>query len=177
MNNWRFTLTVIAATTAIIGTAQAVTDTAFKYSTAKTGYFTINPGDLIPNSSSATYDLTISALTAVGSVTGCFYAGVHLPNGARIGQVAIWYVSGATGGDLQFQLARTRLADNATEFAVATNPHDDSGVHKMSAVFADAAMATVNNGIYRYSFGFCPASVDNVFHGGRITYTYTNAGD
>ena len=40
MNNWRFTLTVIAATTAIIGTAQAVTDTAFKYSTAKTGYFT-----------------------------------------------------------------------------------------------------------------------------------------
>jgi len=47
----------------------------------------------------------------------------------------------------------------------------------MSAVFADAAMATVNNGIYRYSFGFCPASVDNVFHGGRITYTYTNAGD
>ena len=55
MNNWRFTLTVIAATTAIIGTAQAVTDTAFKYSTAKTGYFTINPGDLIPNSSDATY--------------------------------------------------------------------------------------------------------------------------
>src|SRR4026209_1767524 len=98
---YRHLAVVVAAMAAGGGRAQAVTDTVFQYSSAKTGWLTINPTELTPESNVITYSASNSSLAISGGVIGCFYSALHLPQGAKIGQVAIWYLSDAGGSDIQ----------------------------------------------------------------------------
>jgi hypothetical protein len=176
MRHWQIALTAVLASCVAIGAAHAITVTVFKYSSPKSGWLTINPSDLVPESNVITYSAGSASLVLNGSVAGCFFAPLHLPQGARMGQVIIWYLSDAGGSDLQFQVIRTRLSDNLSDLTFK-NAHDDSFTRKSAALIVPAAWATVNNGGYRYDFVYCPQSNDNIFYGGRVAYTYGDAGD
>jgi hypothetical protein len=177
MRDWRIAVAAAVGTAALIGTAQAITDTVFTYSPARTGWYTINPADLVADNQAATYTVGTASLAESGTGSFCYLGGVHLPHGAKIGQVAIWYISDVGGADIQFQLVRTNLATATADFLAVKNAHDDSFTRKSAVAAVPAALATVHNGNYRYTFVVCPGSHDNIFYGARIMYTYTSAGD
>ena len=73
--------------------AQAVTDTEFRYSTNQRGYLMIPAAALVPSSNTSQYSrgggfkITTTAVAQV-----CFLAPVHLPNGARLTALRTWYL-------------------------------------------------------------------------------------
>jgi hypothetical protein len=167
---------VALAVVAAVGTAQAITDTVFKYSTPKTGFFTIDAMALAPDNSGALYfNDWDDGLEASAGNTACFNAGVNLPNGATITQVSVWAESAAFGNP-NSNLRRKKLSDGSFDILAQAQLVDDTQTRKVQHVAVPAADAVVNNNLYSYGFGFCPAE-DDVFYVARISYTYQNAGD
>src|ERR1700754_3860516 len=87
----------ILAALSIGGVALAITDTQFKYTSPKTGFYTVGSASFAPKD-------TTSAGNYFNSVTGglgvldqrrCFLTGVNLPHGAALTGLRVWYVSGA----------------------------------------------------------------------------------
>ena len=179
MKNWHIALVAAAAgTAALIGTAQAITDTAFTYSTAKTGFYTIGPREMNPVLSSYVYSVDNGGVHVTTAGFTCFAAGVHLPNGAKIGQVGVWYRSAGGGQGLQFHLQRTQLSIAFPQIIVSRNVVDVSTDSKLvTATPTDATRTTVSNGSFVYDFQFCANANDVAFQFARFTYTYTSAGD
>ena len=176
MKNWRITAAAIVGVIAAIGTAEAITDTAFIYSTAKTSWVSINPSDLAPDQNGVSYHITPAELFVTATTTSCFEGGVHLPQGATITQVAVWFRS-SVGSDISVALDRMSLVDGILATVAVASPHDDSNFRKQINIVPQAANAVVNNGLYRYSFVVCPNSIANAFYGARIAYTFKSAGD
>ncbi len=93
--SYRFALVTIGSLLAAVslsGVAQAVTDTIFRYSTAKIGYFGIDAMALAPQNSHAASQLSSNWDAVAGasvSADGCYNSGVHLPQGATITQLAV----------------------------------------------------------------------------------------
>jgi hypothetical protein len=178
MKSWRIALAAAAGTAALIGTAQAITDTAFTYSPAKTGFYTIGPRDMNPLLSSTVYSVDNGGVHVTTAGFTCFAAGVHLPNGAKIGQVAVWYRSAGGGQGFQFHLQRTQLSIAFPQPIVSKNVVDISTNSKaVAATPTDTTTTTVSNGSYVYDFQFCANANDVAFQFARFTYTFTNAGD
>ena len=69
----------VVATLVLSGTAMAVTDTSFTYSTVQNGYLMIGPGDLVPQSGFFANDYYLNAVGASSSGGACFLAPAHLP--------------------------------------------------------------------------------------------------
>jgi hypothetical protein len=167
----------LCAILAIAGAAQAVTDTVFKYTTPKIGFFTVDAMALAPDGSSNVaffndWDGGLAALTGNGA---CYNTGVNLPNGATITQFSVWAASGATG-DPRSSLRRKKLSDGSFDILAQTLLADDTGTRKVQHIAVPAADAVVNNNLYSYGFGTCPG-VGDTFYAARISDTYQNAGD
>ncbi len=177
MKNWRTAATAIVGVIAAIGTAEAITDTAFIYSAAKTGWYTINPAELVPQSHLIGYNADTNLLSLTADNGACFGTGLHLPQGAAITQVTVWHQSGAPGGDLTIGVHRVGLATGAIDVVAAGNLHDNSNARKQVSLTPAAGTTAVNNASFRYTFVVCPLTTDNLFNGARISYTYKNAGD
>src|SRR4051794_25879480 len=94
MRDWRIAIAAAVGTAALIGTAQAITDTTFTYSTPRTGFLGINPTALASLDSSNAYSNTVVQLTTTGSPS-CFGTGINLPQGAKVVTIVVWYKSGA----------------------------------------------------------------------------------
>jgi len=167
----------LLAAMSLSGAAQAITDTVFKYTTAKTGYFGIDVMAMAPDRNNAANDYFIDwdgILSADGP--NCFNAGVNLPNAATIKRLSIWYTSGA-GSNPLVRLFRHTLADGTFSTVFAEVILDDSGTRKQrNLAITDDSLAKVNNAHYTYGFGICLGS-NTALHGARITYTYNTAGD
>jgi hypothetical protein len=158
------------------GAAHAVTDTVFKYSTPKTGYYSIDHMALSPDrtASGASYTrLNIDSGLTTGQ-EACFVAGVHLPHGATITGLRVWYQSGASG-DPAVNFILHRLVDGQAFLVGGRTFVDDSGVRKAGNVTVPPGQKVDNN---RASYGIqvCIFPGD-AFHGARITYSFDNAGD
>jgi hypothetical protein len=166
------------AVVAAVGTAQAITDTVFKYSTPKTGFFTIDAMALAPDgSNSLNFSNTwLSGLSPAAGNVRCFNAGVNLPNGATITQLSVWYKRAA--GSVTVHLIRKKLADGEGNFLATASLSDSANTRKVEHFQIDAADAVVNNNLYSYGLGLCPfAQPDSTYYSARVAYTYTNAGD
>src|SRR5690348_16507875 len=75
------------------GAAHAVTDTIFKYTNPRTGFFTIDPMALSADTDGRTYTTDYQNGNISGA--GCFNTGVNLPNGATVTALTVWIASGA----------------------------------------------------------------------------------
>jgi hypothetical protein len=162
---------------AIFGTAQAATDTIYKYSTPKTGSFTIDNLAMSPTESpSPAYENKLhSGLVASGFA--CFSTGVNLPHGAILTKVVVYYRS-ASGHDVWGALYRQQLS-NASKISLASATFAASNTPKAGALPLDTTPASnvvINNNQYSYSFGIC-LEAGGEFYATRITYTYEHAGD
>lgn len=157
--------------------AQAVTDTIFKYTTAKTGYYSISHMAMAPDSAGSANFYGIGWMDyAYVTAHGCLQTGVNLPNGVTMTALTVWYSSG-TSGNPKIELLRTELHDGSTDTIVDKTFADDSQTRKLGVVaIRGAKIAVVDNGRFTYGIGVCLDPVDR-FYGARITYTYDNAGD
>jgi hypothetical protein len=105
-----------------------------------------------------------------------FNTGVNLPHGATMTRLSVWYTSGGNSNPL-VQLLRHALANGSFNLIVSGSIVDDSGARKQkNFAIADTPVAKANNAQYAYGLGVCLGS-DTKFHGARLTYTYTHAGD
>lgn len=176
MKDWRIFAIALVATTAAIGTAQAITDTFFLYSSPRTGYFTISPAALSPDGDGADYIIGFTGGARLQSdSTRCFVTGVNLPQGARITQMRVFYSSGASNPHVR--LYREALATGVAEQIANINLPITGGARSAANVPIAASLATVGNAGFSYGFGTCLFDTASRLHGVRITYTYTNAGD
>jgi hypothetical protein len=168
----------VLAALSLSGVAQAVTDTIFRYTTTKTGYFGIDFMAMAPSNAAAADNYQIGNLTGL-TATGvrCFNTGVNLPHGARMTQLVVWTTSGATSNPAT-AMYRHRLPDGSTDEIVPSYLIvDDSGNRKQTNIpIANNTIAVVRNTGYTYGFAVCLGSGDT-FHGARVAYIYFQAGD
>ena len=167
--------TGVVITLVLSGTAIAVTDASFTYSTVQTGYMMIGPADLVPEDTADASDYTIGSIGASTSSYACFRAPVHLPQGARMTSVRTSYVSGG-GSNPYLDLRRTNPVTGAQSLLIARNVVDDSGNLTFVNDTVPADRALVSNALFTYTYQVCVGTHDS-FIGARIAYTYTSAGD
>jgi hypothetical protein len=157
----------------------------FTYDAPKTGWYGLSPMAFAPNVPASADDYQIrwpnhpgqagGSLGAVGSA--CFNTGVNLPQGAKMTAFTMRYQTGINQGVTAF-LFRARQTDGASEtigqlVGVFTNGLRQTANDALPAT----AVSTVNNAAYVYSVGVCLQGGTNLYFNGRITYTYTSAGD
>ena len=168
----------VVITLVLSGTAIAVTDTNFTYSTTKTGYLTIHPMDLAPanNLAADNYYIDFGAgLSHSAPGGGCYNTGVNLPQLAKVISVQTYYVDEPTG-NMYVYLYRNNLSTDVTDTLATQYINDNTGVRSSQTTTVGSTQRTVWNNTYAYGFAVC-LGADSSFEGTRITYTYTSAGD
>ena len=166
----------VVATLVLSGTAIAVTDTTFTYSSTKTGYLTIHPQAMTPSDDTVANDYFVSygdaRLQTAGG--GCFSTGVNLPQNAKITTLQTYYNS-LTGAN-RVMLERNNLSTDAIDLLVDHTIANFEGLRRSVIDTVPIAQRTVWNNVYSYAFAVC-LGADDMFEGARLTYTYTTAGD
>jgi hypothetical protein len=158
------------------GTAFAITDSAFTYSSAKTGYYGISNLGMAPASVPADNMFLNPGMSGGLEGSGCFHKGVNLPQGAVVTELVVYYAA-IDEDDVVVTLKRQRLSDgNQQNIASKAMTDDLSGSRASDTVPITASRATIANGGFNYGFQVCLDS-GGTFFGARITYTYTSAGD
>jgi hypothetical protein len=165
---------------AFAGAANAITDTSFRYSAPKTGYLTITAAAFTPGNVASAYINNGAVLTPSTTNLTCWYAPVNLPHGATMSQLALWYISESP--DLVIiELTRRTLADGAEGSIVGDAAPASGGLYRRASYPITGAMQTVDNARYGYYVRLClqydGTGTTPQYHGSRITYTYTSAGD
>jgi len=164
----------VTAALLVSGVAQAITDNVFKYSTVRTGWYSIPTTAMVPTTDVWAYSDSAFGSELSSSGGACFTTGVNLPQGATVTEIRAWYKS-STANDARTFFLRTNLATGATDSIVDQTDPDSSGTRQPVA-YAVATNNVANNSRYSYGFGTCTNS-DSHFNGARVTYTYTTAGD
>ncbi|HVV78246.1 MAG TPA: hypothetical protein VHD59_01350 [Pseudolabrys sp.] len=159
------------------GGARAVTDTIFKYSTAHTGYYDIEAAALVPADNAAAGNYTKLFTDGYMTGTGCYLATPHLPNGATITALSVWYASDASSDPI-FHFVRHDLV-GGSKLGIVTSAalHDDTAERVHHTFPVPPSAGKVINSNYGYTFAFCGQRNHDWFWGARVAYTYTNAGD
>lgn len=159
---------------ALSGTAKAITDTIYKYSTPKTGFYTIHPAAFTPDQSTRSFDMGWGLGVSSSDGNTCFNASINLPSGVTVTELDSWFKS--TSGAEAFWMARVPVG--STSFDYLANKTDTDTSATMKPVLVPVSQNNViDNHHYLYIVGFCVANAADIFHGARITYTYANAGD
>ena len=169
------TTTGLVTVLALGGTVAAITSPDFTYTSTKTGYYTIHPMALGPGSGDASFAIQFDG-TLKDFNSNCYSTGVNLPAGSRITQLAVWYSSPAVTNPTVF-LRRVTLADGTSASLITSGSiSDDTDTRKLAVLPIAAGSGPVSNTGFAYAFGICPGQ-GGTFHGARIAYTYTSAGD
>lgn len=172
MNKSKISAVMLSASLALLATvpATALTAKTFKYSTPKTGYLSISVTDMFPDNSSAgtNYVNSWGGGTLIGD--GCYNTGIHLPQGAKITELAYAHV-----GIIYVGLFEKEFFSNtgATYFVDDDSPA--AAARTVETVNFPAAFS-VNNATKNYGLGIC-LNPGEAFYGARVKYTYNRAGD
>jgi hypothetical protein len=176
------TLVVGVAAGAVVagGAAFAITSNAFTYSSVKTGYVALSPLAFAPQNVGSTAPNDYSNDWTTGGLNSpdgsrCFNAGVNLPNGAKIKSLRVYY-STTNVADLHGTLFRRNPATGGGTQLAQVLGVDESGERATGADSVPTTKQAVRNDTFQYGVGVC-ATIDAIFYGARITYTYRNAGD
>lgn len=153
------------------GTAQAVTDTVFQYSTPKTGYVTFQAQNFTPRSS--TTEFNSSAGNGLVPTAGAFFSTpLQLPQGAKITALTVWYQTQTT-----ISIIRQRLTNNVADVPVNRTFNAGGGAFTIGNANMPSPPIVINNAQFSYSLQVFAEPGPAAFFNARITYTYTNAGD
>ena len=106
----------------------------------------------------------------------CFNAGIHLPHGAIITQLRVFY-EGAAAAEKPFVTIQRKPYATGINEEVAHQDLPESATRVGVDVTLDTSLTTVNNAQYSYGFGVCLQNENDKFYAARIRYTYQNAGD
>jgi len=134
-------------------------------------YYSIDSMAMTPTDYQSAGDFHIdrpSGTLYVGGLNRCFNAAIHLPDGATITAVTVYYHSG-TYFDPDFHLYRHRYSDGATGQVAALSVPNDTGTRTSANLVLKPTLAVVNNLHFSYGFGVCIGFTDG-FYGARITY-------
>jgi hypothetical protein len=165
---------VILIGVALSGAANAINSAVFRYSAEQTGYLVIPAAAFVPNVPSTVYNNGGDFLESTGLTE--FYAPVHLPHGAKITQLAIWYSRDGVG-PTGFAFRRRSLPDNsASNVALLSTPSTGGQYTATALSITDPSVQIVNNARYAY-FLEIGMSDQEIFYSARIRYTYRTAGD
>jgi hypothetical protein len=165
------------------GKAQAITDTVFKYSAPKTGWYTIHPSAMAPQHLNQPFDYYIGHENGELTVNNirCFQTGVNVPHLAKLTDLRVWYRASTTTqfGPMDFRLFRTAVGTGAGDQVGFKKAIIISGDRASEVIKLSGASATVLNNKFMYGFAVCMyvTNPNAAFAGARLTYTYTNAGD
>lgn len=156
------------------GTAKAITDTIFKYTTAKTGYLQIPASAFTPNNLTNNYANDAVQITPSTNNLTCFSAPVNLPHGAKMTSWSLMQRSGA--GEFSGGIRSSGYGAGASGGLILYKPTlpDTGGIIKQ---FNFAISEVIDNTHHTYSVFACMTSSSASFAGMRIAYEYTNAGD
>jgi hypothetical protein len=173
-----------AVASVIGGTAIAITDTSFTYSKPKLGFYSLSPSDLQPGSSHEADFYWNNSGGALSSTErdqgGCFYTGVHLPQGVRLIAVTSYYQSARTNFHPSVKLTRYGF-EVQNQILFSHNIEDNSNQRKSVKDSIPANGSVVRNDLYVYRYSFCltvaPNGSADIFYGARFTYEYSSAGD
>ena len=161
-------------------TAQAVTDTAFRYSTAQSGYLMIPAAALVPSSNTSQYDLQSGfRIITASAAQVCFYATVNLPNGARLTGLRTWYLRPANPDVFFVNLRRVGVPGTLTIEIAAGDQNIQlpvRGTYGVGVTPVTAGMEIIDNQRYAYYLQYCIAN-DSQIYTTRVDYTYRTAGD
>ncbi len=166
----------VVATLVLSGTAMAITDTSFTYSTVQTGYLMIGPADLVPENDLSANDYSLGIGGVVSNLGACFIAPVHLPQGARMTSVRTSYRSEAASNP-GLNLMRTNPVTGSTAFLISRTILDDSDTLQYVNDAVPANLRLVTNSLYIYTYQVCVGGSGDAFYGARIAYQYYTAGD
>jgi hypothetical protein len=183
---YAFRVAGAAAAIALVlgGVAYAITSSTFTYNAPKTGWYALSPMAFAPNTPASADDYLIAwpnhpgvAGGYLGSATGACFTGVNLPHGAKMTDFTMRYAAQTNQG-LAAYLFRTRASDGVSNVIGQLVASNTSGTRQTANDNLPATgVSTVNNTTYVYSVGVCVQAGGNVYYNGRITYTYTSAGD
>ena len=178
MKSWHIAVAAAVGTAAAIGTARAVTDTVFRYENPRTGFYNLNVMDFNAARSVVTYEITYPVRINTSGSGGCFTAGVHLPEGAKITALTGWYNAQALSGVQLFLDRHNPLSGQSDEIASVASNDTSGGIHEMTKAVAPSPISTVHNKNFSYGVAACVNHSDtDTFYGARVTFTYVNAGD
>jgi hypothetical protein len=151
-----------------VGVAQSVTSSDFTYATKQTSYAAITPADMAPSS------YTTQWFTTQGDVqgAGCYYGGIHLPQGARLVSVIVHETEGVSA-PLGLRVYRDALA-TGTEKLSAVSPATN-GTNQAFTIPVPLKWNTIDNTLYTFTLLVCQ-DASGSFHGASVKYTYTSAG-
>jgi len=162
----------------ILGAANAATDSIFKYTNPKTGYYGIDNTAMSPdgdNSLAYFNEFDVALAPRLGK-SACFSTGINLPHGAIITQLKVFYQGGA-GADKPFVTLQRKPYTTGINNSVAEQDLPQSATRTATNLLLDASFTTVNNAAFSYGFGICLRNENDIFYAARITYTYQHAGD
>jgi len=167
-----------AAFISIGGMTLAVTSQQFIYSVPQHGSYSLSSLDLVPEGSGAAgnyfADQTVLA-QANSSQRECFGTGVHLPQGAKLSDVVLFYNS-SQANSIFLYLHRYSPPTNNQLFIVGSDVGNGNGIPSTVKVQVSTSVAPIDNVKFHYTFGVC-LSNGAAMLGGRVDYTYTSAGD
>jgi hypothetical protein len=153
----------------LLSVASALTASNFTYSSKKTGYQVLTPADMLKGNSGLGWTMSETGLTGAG----CSWGPVHLPQGSHFAS-ATFYETEGVSAPLELVIFRVNLATGGTKQVVLMPATD--GSRQSFAVAVPKTWNTIDNATYEYMLQVCH-DTDGVFHGARVKYTYTSAGD
>ncbi len=154
--------------------ASAITDSSFKYSTVKTGLYTISPMAMSPDRGNPTVTTWFTDWDNGLTGAGCFNTGINLPAGAKITNLRVIARSNGGATTVTALVAETNLTSGSASpinSFTATIPNDNTVAARNLVVSPPVTV----DGNHAYGVGIC-ITANQRFLGARVTYTYQNAG-
>jgi hypothetical protein len=171
-------LAVAFVLSAVGGMAYAITDSQFRYSTLQTGYLTINSFGFAPDGGNPTASYVNAETGGLSSSVSdqCWTASVHLPQGAKIVRLTVWF---KTYTLVQFHRITLDTGANSILASHQLSDNSNTRVSRSPPINPiDVSAQDVDNANHTYGLFICPHGTANgVFYAARITYRYRNAGD
>jgi hypothetical protein len=167
--------TALLATVFLGGTAEAITDTVFKYSTVQTGYLTVPAAAFVSESSADQFAQNGVTIQPATTNTLCMDAPVNLPEGAKMTTIGVWYAT--NGGLMQVQMFRQNLSTGTNVTLARRVLADTAGSRAQANLAVTGAGQIIKNEAFSYDLNFCTqGATANKFYSARIRYTYSTAG-
>lgn len=136
----------------------------------KLQYYTVDAAGFVPdglhNTADDYFDQWDPATLTNTDVDRCFNASVHLPSGAKITTVTVYYTAGSS--EMYFDFNRQDLADHTSVDLVSADTPVGSGYTSMVETVSSADNSVDNQD--GYGFGVCPDGT-TTFSGVTVAYT------
>jgi hypothetical protein len=166
----------LAVAVCLTGAAQAVTDTVFKYSTPKTGYLAFAGNAFTPlDDMTGFYVNNRRELRVKADDFVCFATPVHLPQGADMTSLAVWYRNQTA--TLTVSVLKATNSGVFSEIAKRNLPQGAGALLATKSIAGAAAIIDNQRSHYWLEYCATDGSTDSQLNSVRITYTYMNAGD